>query len=225
MISTSDIKTGGSTGLPKTLEPGNQQCKINGVALEEFKLKAGGYNLILHMEGPDLGAEFEGFWINKDNESLGRHKGAVGKVRASEWAFVDGTTKGGVAVSRDSDILKFLKGLCTELGIVKWLTVDQDGKHPTIESLINAFNTEQPFKDKYINYCLGAREWKDKNGYIRYDLYIPKFVKNSVPFESLTPVKSSRLLKYNESDHLKKLKVTDVQQFGEEASSSSDFTL
>jgi hypothetical protein len=213
MINTKDIKTGG--GASKTLEPGNQQCKISGIELEEFKLKAGAYNLIMHMEGPDLGPSFEGFFVNKDDESLGRHKGAVGKVRAGEWAFADGTTKTGIEVSRDQDILKFLKSLCTALGTdaLKWLTVDQDGKHKVIETLVSAFNTDQPFKGKYLNLCIAGKEWKDKKGYTRYELFLPKFSKNGVPFEATT-AKPSKLLKYNDADHLKKAKVTEVTEFG-----------
>jgi hypothetical protein len=213
-LNTKDIKTGG--GSSKTLEPGNQQFKIAGVELEVFKLKEaeGALNLILHMEGPDLGPTFEGFFINKDDESLGRHKGAVGKVKAGEWAFIDGTTKTGIAVSRDQDILKFLKNLCTALGgnAPKWLT-DQDGKHDTIESLVSAFNVDQPYKDKYLNYCLAGKEWKDKKGYTRYELFLPKFSKNGVPFEATT-AKPSKILKYNDADHLKKAKVTEVTEFG-----------
>lgn len=211
-LNTKDIKTGG--GASKTLEPGNQQCKIAGVELEEFKLKPGAYNLIMHMEGPDLGPTFEGFFINKDNEALGRHKGAVGKVRAGEWAFADGETKSGVKVSRDQDILKFLKSLCNALGdsALKWLA-DQDDKHDTIESLVSAFNTDQPFKDKYLNYCIAGKEWKDKKGYTRYELFLPKFSKAGLPFESLT-AKPSKLVKYNDTDHLRKQKVSEVQEFG-----------
>ena len=211
-LNTKDIKTGG--GASKTLEPGNQQCKINGVELEEFKLKEGAYNLILHMEGPDLGASFEGFFINKDDESIGRHKGAVGKVKAGEWAFADGTTKSGIEVSRDQDILKFLKSLCTALGAAasKWL-IDQDGKHDTIESLVGVFNTDQPFKDKFLNYCLAGKEWKDKKGYTRYELFLPKFSKSGVPFE-ITTAKPSKLIRYNDVDHLKRAKVTEVTEFG-----------
>lgn len=228
-LSTKDIKTGGG-GQSKTLEPGNQSCKINGVELEEFKLKPGAYNLILHMEGPDLGPSFEGFFINKDDESLGRHKGAVGRVKAGEWAFADGTTKGGVEVSRDQDILKFLKNLCTSLGIVKWLE-DQDSKHDTIESLVGAFNSEQPFANKYMNYCIAGKEYKDKKGYTKYDLFLPKFSKSGVPFESAT-AKPSKLLRYNDADHLRKAKVTEVQNFGPgndnpglSSDASQDFTL
>lgn len=210
-LSTKNITTGGG-GQSKTLEPGNQQCKINGVELEEFKLKPGAYNLVIHMEGPDLGDKFEGFFINKDDESLGRHKGAVGKVKAGEWAFADGTTKGGVEVSRDQDILKFLKSLCTALDAVKWLE-DQDDKHDTIESLIVAFNNDQPFAGKYLNYCIGGKEYKDKKGYTKYDLFLPKFSKGGAPFESLT-AKPSKILKFNEVDHVRKAKVVPVTEFG-----------
>src|SRR5690242_5180162 len=95
-LKTADVKTGG--GTPKTLQPGNTVAKINSVSLEEFKFKPGGYHLVMSLEGKDLGASFEGFFINKDKKELGRHKGQVGKVKASEWAFADSTTKTGVAV-------------------------------------------------------------------------------------------------------------------------------
>ncbi len=78
-LNTKDIKTGG--GVAKTLQPGNQQCKINSVELEEFKFKEGGYHIMLNMESVDMGPDYQGFFINKDNESLGRYKGQVGKVK------------------------------------------------------------------------------------------------------------------------------------------------
>ncbi len=226
-LNTKDIKTGGG-GVSKTLQPGNQQCKINGVELEEFKFKPGAFHIILHMEGPDLGKDFEGFHINKDNESLGRHKGAVGKVKAGEWAFTDSVTPKGVEISRDQEILKFLKTLCTALGTLKWLD-DQDNKHDTIESLVKAFNVDQPFKDKYLNYCIGGKEYKNKQGYTNYDLFLPKFSKAGSPFEALD-AKPSKILKYNDADFLRKAKVTEVPEFGPsstplEGPAKEDFSL
>lgn len=57
-LSTKDIKVG---GLPKTLQPGNVVCKINGITLEEFKLKEGALQLILSMESAPIDG-FEGFF-------------------------------------------------------------------------------------------------------------------------------------------------------------------
>jgi hypothetical protein len=229
-LSTKDIKPEGPGGPSKTLEPGNQKCKINGVSLEEFKFKPESYHLILHMEGPDLGPEFEGFFLNKDDESMGRYKGAVGRVKASEWAYVDGTTKSGVNISRDQEILRFIKTLCGSIGksAEKWL-VEQDNKHDTIESLVTAFNTDQPFSGKYLNFCIAGKEYKSKDGYIRYDLFLPKFSRQGIPFETLDS-KPSKLLKYNVTDHLKKLKVNEVSEFGSQSEglsneASTDFSL
>ena len=228
-LSTKDIKASGTGGQPKTLEPGNQQLKINGIELEEYKFKAGAYHVLMHMEGVDLGPTFTGFFINKDNETLGRHKGAVGRVKASEWAYADGRTKGGIDILKDQEILKFIKTLCTALGkdALKWLD-NEDGKHPTIESIISAFNTAQPFKDKFLNYCVGGKEYKDKKGYTKYDLFLPKFSKSGIPFE-IIEAKPSKLVIYNETDHLRKAKVNEVTEFGNESTLSrdanKDFTL
>jgi len=86
MISTKDIPTGGGK-TPKTLQPGNANIKINKIYLEKFPFGEDAYNLMLDCEGVDLGADFEGFFIDKDNEGAGRHTGQVGRVRASQWAF------------------------------------------------------------------------------------------------------------------------------------------
>lgn len=214
MLNTKDIKGGGPAGPDKGLKPGNHQCKINGLSFEEPSYKAGALQVTLHLEGPDLGPDFVGFPVNKDQPELGNHKGATGRVKASEWAYADGTTKTGVEISRDQEILKFLKTLCMALGskALKWLE-DQDNKHDTIQSLLSAFNNDQPYKDTYLNFCIGGKEYKNKQGYLAYDLFLPKFSKIGVPFEMLG-TKPSKLLKYNDNDFLKKLKVTDVQEFG-----------
>jgi hypothetical protein len=111
-LSTKNIKTDGDGGVSKTLDPGTNLCKINNVTLEEFKFKDGALNIMLDLEGEDLGEAFQGFFIDKNNETLGRHKGKVGKVKATEWAFADGETKSKVPVSRDKEMMKFLKQLC-----------------------------------------------------------------------------------------------------------------
>jgi len=158
--------------------------------------------LILDMEGVDLGSGFDGFFLNKDNPSLGKHKGQVGQVKASEWAFTNGETKGGVKVSRDKQILVFMKQLCTSLNILSWLD-DQDNKHDTIESLVKAFSDEKPFKDKYLMYCICGKEYTNKQNYVSYELFLPKFTKSGVPFEPVD-ANPSKLLKLSEAEHIKK---------------------
>ena len=205
-LDTKNIKAGGDGGVPKTLQPGNCKCKINSIMLEEFKFKPGSYHIILGLESEDKGADFEGFMIDKNNESLGRHKGQVGKVKSTEWAYADGETKSGVAISRDADILKFMKNLCTALGINNWLE-DQDGKHDTIESLMLAFDKDKPFKDKFINYCIGGKEYTNKNGYTDHDLFLPKYSKAGAAY-------GAKVVTFDPVEHIRKKKAAPVNEFG-----------
>jgi hypothetical protein len=219
MISTKDIKGNSEGGLPKNLQPGNHTCTVNGIRLEEFKFKEGAYHIILSLEGPDMGSGFEGFFIDKNNESKGRHKGQVGEVKASEWAYADGQTKSGIVVKRDDEILKFLKNFCNSFGINEWL-IDQDGKHATIESLISALNKEKPFTGVAVDFCVGGKEYTNKNGYTAYDLFLPKFSKSGAAFGK------SKVASFNEAEHIRRKKVETVSEFGNDSNSgSADFEL
>jgi len=205
-LSTDDVKTGGG-GIPKILQPGNTVCTINKIELEPFKFKEGGYHIILHLEGPDLGKDFEGFFIDKNDESKGRYKGQVGQVKASEWAFADGETKSGVPVSRDTEMLKFIKNLCTALGI-------EGRSGETIEDLVKKFNDEQPFKGKKMEYCICGKEYTNRGGFTNYELFLPKYIKGGAPFGS------KGVIKFNPDEHIRKKKVENVTEFGSDDTTS-----
>ena len=219
-LSTKDIKVGGE-GVVKTLEPGNHLCKINNVTLEEFKFKEGAYNIILNVEGEDLGADFEGFYLDKDKPELGRYSGKVGTVKLAEWAFADGETKSGIAVNRDQEMLKALKQFCMNTGCMAWLD-KQEGKHDTIESFFKALDKDKPFKGTFYNFCIAGKEYTNKGGYTGYELYLPKYSKEGISLESTT-ASPSKLLKFKPEDHIKKKKVETVTEFGSsDTSSGSD---
>ena len=222
-LSTKNIKTDGEGGVSKTLDPGTSLCKINNVTLEEFKFKEGALNVMLHLEGEDLGKEFEGFFINKDKPELGRHKGKVGQVKATEWAFADGETKSKVPVSRDKEMMKYLKQLCTSLGCLPWFDA-QDEKHETIQSIFATFAKDKPFKDEFFRFCIGGKEYTNRGGYKAYELFLPKYSKEGTPVEK-DDVQTSKLLKYSEKDHIRKKKEEKVEGFGTDAKAGSDFEL
>lgn len=216
-LSTKDIKTGGGSEVSKTLDPGNTLAKINSLVLVPFKFRPGGYHLVLNLEGPDLGKDFEGFLIDQDDEKKGRHKGKVGRVRSSEWAYADGQTKSGIEVSRDIEILKFIKSLCKALDIENWLETN-DSKHDTIEQYIDAFNKDMPYKGKFIEYCIGGKEYINKGGYTTFDLFLPKFVKGGAPFGI------SRVIKFNPDEHIRKKKESAISEFGSDDTTISQET-
>ena len=89
-LSTTDLSTGsGSSGMPKTFGPGNHELKINSVRLDEFRFIENAFHLMLEMETKPIEG-FEGFMIDRNDESKGHYKGQIGRVKASQYAFADG---------------------------------------------------------------------------------------------------------------------------------------
>jgi len=231
MISTTNI-TENLGGEPKTLQPGNVKCTITSIALEPSeRFKAGSANLVLHLEGPDMGPGFEGFLLDKDNPEKGRHKGQVGRVKTSKFPYSDGVTKKGVEISRDRDIVRMLSLICKETQSLAWFE-SQDNQHDTVESLVKQMNVDKPFAGKQLNFCISGKEYTNKEGYVNYELFLDKFTKQSVPFESADVDEShSKVKKFDPAVDLERNPLSkSVKSFGdgEEAShqeASKDFEL
>jgi len=226
MISTKDIEIKGSGDLiSKIIEPGNLECTIRNIELAVPPYDSSAYNIVLECEGPDMGEGFEGFFIDKDNESLGRYKGQVGRIRLSQYAFSNGETKTGIKIERDMSMLRALKSLCVELGCESWLE-KQDNEHDTIESLFTQFKEDQPFKDVVLKMCIGGKEYTNRNGYINYDLYLPRITKQGKPYESATVSEDeSKLLVFDESKHIIRQKAAQkVESFGNDTT-GDDFDI
>ena len=224
-LSTTDLGTAGS-GLPKTITPGNHVLKINSIELEDFKFIPGAFHLMMHVETAPIEG-FEGFMIDKDDESKGRYQGQIGRVKASQYAFADGETKTGIKIQRDRSILIFLRTLAHTLQIDSWF-VEQDGKHETIEDFVKEFNKTADFREKYLEFCIAGKEYEGKTGYTNYDMWLPKAEGKKYAFGA---EKDDTVIAYNEAKHLKKLEVKEVKSFGddedvfEKPKTSSDFSL
>lgn len=224
-LSTTDLGTGGS-GMAKTIAPGNHVLKINSIELEEFKFLPGAYHLMMHVETQPIEG-FEGFMIDKEDESKGRYAGQIGRVKASQYAFADGETKSGIKIQRDRSILIFLQSLSKTLGINDWF-VEQDGQHETIEDFVKAFGATAPYKNKFLEFCVAGKEYEGKSGYTNYDMWLPKAENKKYAYGEL---EEGKVMPFDESKHLKKLEVKEVKSFGDDddtflkPKTSSDFSL
>ena len=225
-LSTTDLGTGGS-GMAKTIAPGNHTLRINSIALEDFTFIDGAKHLVLNVETEPIEG-FEGFLIDKDDESKGRHTGQIGRVKASQYAFADGETKSGIKIQRDRSILIFLQNLSKSLGVNDWFTA-QNGKHETIEDFVKAFNDSKVYANIYLDFCIGGKEYMGKTGYTNYDMYLPKADRSTYAYGEKG---SSKVIAYNEATHMKKLEVKEVNKFGDDeddlsipSKTSSDFSL
>jgi hypothetical protein len=109
--------------------------------------------------------------------------------------------------------------LSKTLGINEWF-VDQDGKHNIIEDFVDAFNASAPIKDKYLEFCVAGKEYLNKSGYTTYDMWLPKADNRKYSFGE---VEGGKVISYEESKHLKKLEVKEVNNFG--GADDDDFSM
>ena len=225
-LSTKDLVSEGGSGTPKTIGPGNHTLKINSITLEDFQFIDGAKHLMLHTETEPIEG-FEGFFIDKDNESKGHYLGQIGRVKASQYAYANGETKSGIKIQRDRSLMMFLANLSKSYGITGWFE-EQDNKFNTIEEFVKNFSNNAPIKDVYLDFCVAGKEYENKAGYTAYDLWLPKAENNKYAYGDLD---SERILKYDETKHLKKIEVKEVKGFGDDddftkpTKGASDFSL
>jgi hypothetical protein len=222
-LSTKDVKTGGDF-TPKNIVPGNVKAKIFKVELDqpEFLEEKDGYFLLLHLETEKPHEDFVGFHTDWQDENSPTFDGQTGKVKASKWAYQDSETKKGVKIERDMEMMKFLKNLCEAAGeksIAWWNKVDK--KFETIEDLVEAFNKAKPFDGVWVNWCIGGRQYTKQNGYKGWDLHLPKFSADGVPFESVDAI-NKRILTFDKDDHTEISKPKPVDEFGDGADLAAD---
>ncbi len=222
-LSTENLVESGG-GLSKTIKPGNITAKINNIQLDDFKFIEGAVHLVLNLETEPIEG-FEGFFIDKDNPDLGHYKGQIGKVQASQYAFADGTTKSGIKIERDKNVLIFLKKVCAALGKDEWF-LSQNNKHNTIHEFIDAFNRDKVSKDIFLDFCVAGKEYENKNGYTAYNLFLPK---NNTGKYVFGEINSPKVMVFAENNHIIKMAkpvAAPLKSFGDDTSlPGSDFDL
>lgn len=193
-ISTSATKR----GISKIIEAGNHVVKINGISLFQppFMEQDKGYYLRIEVETEPVEDEnFEGFLIDKDDASKGRHKGQTGNIDVSRWGY-KWKTKNGKDINRDQMIVNDINLICDAIES-DWMP-KHDGKFETIEQLVLSLNKDKPFKDKWIYVCIGGKGRMSPEGYPRYNLFL-------VDRDSIQSLRNrDKCTVFNEELHLEK---------------------
>lgn len=203
MLSTKNIPSG--SGMSKSILPGAKVLKINAITLDKVSYKEDAYHLTLHSETEPVEG-LDGFLIDKDDASKGKFLGQIGRIKAGSYPFSDGLTKSGIKIERDRTILQFVKNISTELGFYEWFEA-QDNKFSTIEEFILHLDASKPFKNIYFNAIVCGKEY-EKNGYINFDLFFPRFDKTSKPIEAIKLVDTANqgaLIVFDNDIHIKKI--------------------
>jgi len=221
MLSTKDMNAGSGKARP-VISVGNQKVKINSITFDQTPYDREAYNVVLHVESEPVGGEFEGFLVDSNNPNGARYKGQVGRVRLSPYPFKDATLPSGREVSRDTEVLRAMIYLSEVLGKRDELdSIEANTIEEFMESADKVLSG-----DTFINACIGGREWENKEGYINYDLFLPRNSRDGVALEALD-TENSRLFKFSKEEHVRELKKTQTTSSFEPASSNAgdDFDL
>ena len=205
MLNTKEMNANSGKTKP-VISVGNNVVKINSINLNQTPYDKEAYNVTLNVETKPVTGDFQGFLKDTADPNGPRYEGQVGRVRISQYAFKDTTLPSGTEIKRDTEILRSLITLSEALS-----------KRDDLDS-IEADNIDDFVKsagdvlcdDTYINVCVGGREWENNDGYINYDLYLPKITREGTPVESLD-VENSNLLKFDEDKHVRKLQKKEQQ--------------
>jgi len=201
-----DKKMGGTPGTPKVIQPSNVVARILDIKLEVPPYDSSAYNLILHLETEPLGDDFEGLPINKDMPELGNHAGQVARVQSQQYSYSDYTNKEGRLTTKEDMIFRWLWNFAKEIGVADILK-EKDIQGSTIQEYVDNAKAFIVSKDRWINFCIAGSEYENKNGYIQHRLFLPKPEKGLQAYELVrVGVEPKRLIKFDESQHIKKKK-------------------
>ena len=210
-LNTTEVPDPGNSGVKKVITPGNVVVKINDVTFDKTPFDDESWNIHIHVETKPMGEDFEGFLISKDDTEGKRYLGQVGRIRASEYTFKDSIIKSGTkatSISRDSEVLKFMKAFCKNIGALDWF-IGQSDIHDTMEEFMTQFQKDAPFKNKWYETCLAGKGYNNKDNFLNYDLFFPRFTKDKTPIE-IVDTEPSALITFNSEIHIKMPKTKKV---------------
>lgn len=223
MLNTKNMSEG-SGRIKPVITVGNQKLKINEITFDQTPYDKDAYNIVLHVESEPVKGEFQGFLLDKNDPEGERYKGQVGRVRMGPYAYKDVTLPSGIEIKRDVEVMKNIVFLAN--------TLDRRDELDLINAkdvfaFVKSANKILSGDDTYINTCIAGKEWENKEGYINYDLFLPRMSKDGIPIESFNvDSESSRLFTFNREDHVKALvKKKTVEQFEPAKSSGDDFDI
>lgn len=200
MLSTKDMSAGAGKVKP-VIGVGNQVIRINSITYDQTPYDSDAYNITLHVESEPVGGEFQGFLKDINDPNGPRYEGQVGRVRFSPYPYKDTTLPSGREIQKDQEILKAMIYLSEVLNQRNDLDMIEA---ETIEEFMVECN--KLFSNSgFFNACIGGREWENKEGYVNYDLFLPRMSKDGIPLEAVGK-ENSRLLKFNKEDHVRELK-------------------
>jgi hypothetical protein len=194
MINSKNVSTGSKN---KKLAPGNHVVTVRNLVLQAG-YNPGSYSLVLTLEGPDEGPDFQGFNLDNTNLSLGRYKGQVGYVKYQRYPYEDKVINEGTErqrkISRDQGILQACIHLSNAAG--KRAELDEI-EAETIEEYVE--KAKVLLTNTKLKCCVAGKKYVNRAGYNEFDLYFPT-EKGKLSYAAADS--SADVVTYDETKHL-----------------------
>lgn len=216
MLSTKNLPAESGSFIKKTLSPGNHVVRLYDIQLEPG-YKPESLQLNLHVVGPDMGPDFDGFLVDKNNPNGAKFAGQVGRVKHGYYAFEDGVTKTGKAVNRDQSILQAIDRLATALGVREKVS---EINANTIEQFV-AQAKPHLCNGSLLEMCIAGKEYTNKGGYKDFGLFMPYAKDKKYPYGTAGAANS--VITFDPNNHIVKEKAAQSVESFEPASTDFDF--
>jgi hypothetical protein len=210
-LSTKNVGNSTGGGVPKLIQPGTQELKVNSIEVQNMPFDAEQKQIVLNCETRPI-ENFEGFFFDKNDESKGKHDGQVGRINAQRYPFSN-YENGDIKIDRDDQLMRFMKALCISTNTLDWFE-SVDDKYETIEDLVGAYNAEKPFANKWLRAVVCGKEYQSSSGYTNYQLFFERSSKAGLGMETID-TNPSKLVEFTEEKHI--LKLEEKKEFSEEA--------
>lgn len=211
MLNTKSIETtAASSKVAPVVRPGNHVMRINRIYLEEprYPTVDKEYFLMLDLETePVNDPEFKG-WTDPSGKP---YAGQIGRVKFGYYSYKNATLESGVKIDMVEKILQALAIIAQNLDARDVLDSVEE---PTLETFVNSASAAL-CPTAFLQFCIGGKEYENKEGYTNYDLFLPKPQRGSYPFG---PLESDKIITFDSNNHI----VTGKKQAKEINSFSPD---
>jgi len=196
-------QSGGNSNSP-LLEPGTHQVRLVDMYLKTpgYDAKKEKYELVLVLEGPNMGPDFKGWLKDPMNPGRGSFEGKSANVKHDFWAFSTYTNKRGETVDRDQQIFRWVNSFAfyiRKMEALRAANIDE----ATIEDYVAAAKNVLADQNHWFYTTIAGQQYKNKNGYDAYTLFFPKPTKLQQPYAySPDGDMPSNILAFNPEEHI-----------------------
>lgn len=181
MFKATEFKENAGSYVSKIIQPGTQTCRITSISLDSPPYDKSSYFVNVTLEGREVGGEFVGVAIDKNNPSLGNYLGQVGTVKSGRYPFKDYEWKG-KTISRDEQIFRWINNLAKGIGVLDKMNADNLEAN-TIEEYVAKATRYLINPENWCEFTIAGQEYFNE-GYdnANYRLFFPKSEGKNLPY-------------------------------------------